>query len=121
MGSGAARAGLLSGSHHGPFGKIEELSRTDPQWLGSLRRSPPGRPRSRGFPGVPDHPNERWRGGVSSNHTNRMIPVHGSGRDMFFGRTAGTHAAVRARQAGPALEGAISLTGLAGLRSPRSH
>ena len=41
MGSGAprrARTDLLSGSHHGPFGKIEEIIRTDPQWPGTLSR-----------------------------------------------------------------------------------
>ena len=30
---------MLSGSHHGPFGKIEEIIRTDPQWLGTLSHS----------------------------------------------------------------------------------
>jgi hypothetical protein len=56
---GRASTGLLNGSHHGPFGQIEEIIRTDPQRLGTLSRSPPGQPSGRaGFPGVPDHPNE---------------------------------------------------------------
>ena len=59
-------AGVLPG-HHGPFGRIEEIIRTDPQWPGTPSQSPPGRPAHRnghggGFgaeiaPGRHDHAN----------------------------------------------------------------
>jgi hypothetical protein len=58
---GRARTGLLSGSHHGPFGKIEETT-------------PNG-------PAVAQHPLVRHgsgRGRVNSNYTDRVIPAHTS-------------------------------------------
>ena len=49
--------------------KSKKLSRTDPQWPGTLSQSPPGRPRSRGFPGVPD--------ALLALHDGISVPVRG--------------------------------------------
>ena len=50
----------------------------------------------------------------------RVIPAHTSSRGVSFGRTAGTHAAVRARRAppGPPWRAQSHLTGPAGSRPP---